>query len=345
MPLIYSKATTSIYSPVAVGTYRFPKPQPFSLVALIRALIILGEIALSFIPFISPFGQIAIGLAGGVALTAIDISQGYFNAINTLINFSGVAISAGFAIRSGIKISRNVKFLEASTRAQLELFARSAGRIAGRSARTANLQRTLKDLSLINKRLSVFENNVSLFKKLKILEKQGRLSTLVKFSKDFKRATSASSQLLNKIKSVNKANALSKSETDFVNRVVEQSQQIGKVFKGDQLKLYQQILDPRTRPSDLRNLIKGLINTLTPKQIALINVYTTNFKTFLKGASRPLSLRESGLKKLIRYMGTSRYNDKVVQRVQNLDPNNFGRYLVERPYQFAKRQIEKFNIK
>lgn len=345
MPLNYGSSTHTLKrNSIQVGVYKQPQ-RGFSFTSLIRALIIVGEIALSFIPAIGTAGQIALGVAGATALTALDISEGYFSALNTFINFAGVGISTGIALRQGAKIARGVKQASANASSQLKNLMQVSGGYSS-SARAIALQKRINDLNLISTRISRLENKVSLLRKLKILEKSGKLQTIPKISRNASEIIAPSKTLFYSIsRASNPVKTLTKEEIKFVNEVIAKSEKISKIFKNDQLTFYKQILDPRTRPRDLRRLIKYFLRTITPEQAARINQYSSNFKQFLKGAARPLSLREPSIKKLVRFMGSSRYNDLVVQTSQNIDPNNLGRYLIERPYRLLKTRIERFNTK
>lgn len=314
-------------NPSRVGKTLIPKIEDknsdFSFLAIVKGIVIVGEIALSFIPGLGQVAQLGIGLASAGLLTGIDAQQGQFSVLNTIINFASVAVSGAFGLRQGKKIAKGLQKEIAKTNAELI----RVRKIKNRS-QVIKLNRRLKVLKQIS--LSEFETSGSLFQKVNKLVK-----------KDEKFAKSIVSGIQTRSKS---ARLLTPNERQFIKQVQKQQRLIRKVLNPTQTKLYNQILDVRTRPADLNKLVVGLRRSLNKEQIDLIQQQTLNFKAFLKYGARPLSLKDNRLKRFIKFAGTSEYNDKVVQRVQNVDANDLGRYPVERMYQALKKRIRSSKV-
>lgn len=320
------------------------------LISFFRILLTTAEIGAAFIPGVGVAAEVGIGVAAGTANQLLDIKSGNVSVLGTALNF-GTPFVGGAA--AGLKNLKQANKLGAK-------FIEREKVVSGGEKDVLNInKKTLEGLNRYQK----FNNQLSRYvrKKFKtVIEPiKGGLKTKI-----VKKATHMVSSY--------STSAAFKVSDNIVRQSREESSYWRKLgIAEEDIQSLLKLLRSSTKENELNNLIEveKLLKkiSLTNKNVEFIKFYNNftsgislvrgvsqdipeatiiynAFQDAYKGTSLANDLDNQILpwyKKLWRYSGSREFNDKYVQRLQLIDPNDLGRAPIEHLYQVLKRKINK----
>jgi len=345
MPISYGRQNVINYSPQRVGNRSAGKLD----VTLIRNLVTAGEIIVSLIPGVNIVGELTAGLVAGSIFQYLDSYTGHTNVVNTLLNF-GLPIGQYNFTR--FKEVRKANQIVTSNFRITDDFSDISPTLLP-LAKTRNIN---AEISATNVVFSGKSKDVDLFYK----ELQSKLNeNFKKAIADLPEELSATGAILTSQKKIiEELISEAKAET-FVTKRSKGSNNMFKKqgFSDEQATEINNILSKAISQREKTMALKELdeyfqllisSNQLSKAARQFISRYESLLATV--GEQAPVEsvlarvIIDGGNKTVPRQwwkaIGSRGFNDRWVQKLQLIDPNDLGRAPVEALYQRTKRYLD-----
>lgn len=348
MALQYGSYAKPLALPIAsIGHGKLKKKDPISgWWTVLRIFVTIAEVAVALIPGVNVAAEAVVGVAAGAVNQYIDAQTGSQSIAGTLLNFAapigGAALTGAKNIKTVAKLETGIEYGLAKGLAKTEKTLEVAKEIEmGTDA--LNRLNNLSKLEKWNYGSNALRQVASIDKPKEFIRK------MLQYEKSSKLGFDAAEHIPRQVfedPNFQKAlRSIAANDAEFKLLLETMRKEVRTI---EQLRSVMIAMANRKKGFNGVLLLRELANRIDEAAISIVEISPEHLNIIqeivnsLRFEAPELAFTEMNTwQKAMKIMGTSRFNQRFVQKVQLIDPNDFGRAPVEWLYQKTKKWFNK----